>query len=428
MTLLLALLLAAGPSSSYVRAGRLFDGTGDAARRDVVLEIEGERIKSVGAQPPAGAEVIDLSSATVLPGLIDVHVHLTSRADHFEDIWQFKTSLPQESMVAVVHARRTLEAGFTTVRDVGSPPFAAADLRDLVNEGYLPGPRIVASGPCISITGGHCDLNRYPPNVRVDFYPLERNFTVADGADQLRHLIRSHVQHGVDLIKVAASGGVFSRGDVPGAPQFTYEELRVAAEEAHRLGRRIAAHAHGTQSIKDALNAGVDSIEHGTLIDDEGIRLLKERGAWLVGDLYNDDYILGKAEELRIPKEYVDKERAIGQVQRQNWAKAIRAGVKAAFGTDAGVYPHGDNARQLAVYVKYGMTPAQAIRSATSVAADLLGRSQDVGTLQPGRYADLIAVRGDPLTDVRVLESVPFVMKGGKIIKDELRQMSTARK
>ena len=372
--------------------------------------------------------MIDLSSATVLPGLIDVHVHLSSRADHFEDIWQFKTSLPQASMVAVVHARRTLEAGFTTVRDVGSPPFAAADLRDLVNEGYFPGPRIVASGPCISITGGHCDLNNYPPEVRVSIFPNERDFAQADGIDQIRHVVRAQIQHGVDLIKVAASGGVFSRGDTPGVPQFTVEELRVAAFEAHKTGRRIAAHAHGTQSIKDALNAGIDSIEHGTLIDDEGIRLLKERGAWLVGDLYNDDVILGKAEELRIPKEYVEKERAIGQLQRQNWSKAIRAGVKAAFGTDAGIFPHGDNAKQLAVYVRFGMTPAQAIRSATSVAADLLGRAQDLGTLQAGRYADLIAVRGDPLTDVRVLESVPFVMKGGKIVKDDLRQVSTARK
>src|SRR6266851_2628658 len=428
MTLVLALLLAAAPSTIYVRASRLFDGTGDAAKRDVVLEIEGERIKSVGAQPPPGAEIVDLSSATVLPGLIDVHVHLTSRADHFEDIWHFKTSLPQASMVAVVHARRTLEAGFTTVRDVGSPPFAAADLRDLVNEGYFPGPRIVASGPCISITGGHCDLNNYPPEVRVSIFPAERDFAQADGLDQVRHVVRAQIQHGVDVIKVAASGGVFSRGDTPGVPQFTVEELRVAAFEAHKAGRRIAAHAHGTQSIKDALNAGIDSIEHGTLIDDEGIRLLKERGAWLVGDLYNDDVILGKAEELRIPKEYVDKERAIGQVQRQNWSKAVRAGVKAAFGTDAGIFPHGDNAKQLAVYVRYGMTPAQAIRSATSVAADLLGRAQDVGTLQPGRYADLIAVRGDPLADVRVLESVPFVMKGGKIVKDELRAPGTARK
>jgi imidazolonepropionase-like amidohydrolase len=420
--LLLAAALAAAPHTFWVRAGKLFDGTSDQMRANVALEIEGDRIKSVGGTPPPGAEVIDLSGATVLPGLIDVHVHLTSRADHFEDIWTFKTSVPQEAMVGVEHARRTLEAGFTTVRDVGSSPFLAVDLRDLINEGYFPGPRIVASGPCISITGGHCDLNNYPPTVHVTLFPAERDFTVADGPDQMRHVVRANIQHGVDVIKVAASGGVFSRGDTPGAPQFTVEELRVAAFEAHKMGRRAAAHAHGTQSIKDALVAGFDSIEHGTLIDDEGIRLLKEKGAWLVGDLYNDDVILGKAEELHIPREYVEKERAIGQLQRQNWSKAIRAGVKAAFGTDAGIFPHGDNARQFAVYVQYGMTPAQALHSATSVAADLLGRAKDVGTLQPGRYADLIAVEGDPLANVRVLEKVPFVMKGGKIVKDELRR------
>src|ERR671935_1465885 len=420
--ILLALLLAAAPRVVYVKAGRLFDGLSESYKQNVTLKIENDRIAATNVPIPSGATVIDLSKATVLPGLIDCHVHLESRSDRFEDIWTFKTSPLAPAMTAVVHARRTLEAGFTTVRDVGSEPFLAVDLRDLIAEGYFPGPRIVASGPCISITGGHCDLNRYPPNVRIDLYPLERDFHVADGADQLRHVIRAHVQHGVDVIKVAASGGVFSRGDTPGAPQLTMEEMRVAVFEAHKTGRRVAAHAHGSQSIKDALNPGVDSIEHATLIDDEGIRMLKEHGAWMVGDLYNDDVILGKAEELRIPKEYVEKERAIGQLQRQNWVKAVRAGVKAAFGTDAGIFPHGDNAKQLAVYVRYGMTPAQAIRSATSVAADLLGRSQDVGTLQPGRYADLIAVRGDPLADVRVLESVPFVMKGGKIVKDELRR------
>src|SRR3954466_13303426 len=416
--ILLALLLAASPRVTYVKAGRLFDGLSESYRQNVALKIENDRIAGVGVTIPPGAAVIDLSNATVLPGLIDAHVHLQARSDRFEDIWEFKTSPLAPAMTAVVHARRTLEAGFTPVRDVGSSPFLGVDLRDLIDEGYFPGPRVLASGPCISITGGHCDLNMYPPNVRISLFPAERDFAVADGIDQMRHIVRAHLQHGVDLIKVAASGGVFSRGDTPGAPQLTVEEMRVAVQEAHKAGRKVAAHAHGTQSIKDALRAGVDSIEHGTLIDDEGIRLLKERGAWLVGDLYNDDYILGKAEELHIPKEYVDKERAIGQLQRENWGKAIRAGVKAAFGTDAGIYPHGDNAKQFAVYVRFGMTPAQEIRSATSVAAELLGREKDVGTLQPGRFADLIAVRGDPLKDVRLLENVAFVMKGGAVVKD----------
>src|SRR3954464_6142995 len=422
--ILLALLLAASPRVTYVKAGRLFDGLSESYRQNVALKIENDRIAGVGVTIPPGAAVIDLSNATVLPGLIDAHVHLQARSDRFEDIWEFKTSPLAPAMTAVVHARRTLEAGFTTVRDVGSSPFLAADLRDLINEGYFPGPRIVASGPCISITGGHCDLNNYPPNVRTEMYPAEHDFHVADGTDQIRHVIRAQVQHGVDVIKIAASGGVFSRGDTPGAPQYTLEELKVAAEEAHRLGRRIAAHAHGTQSIKDAARAGFDSIEHGTLIDDEGIRIMKERGTWLVGDIYNDDYILGHAEDLHIPTEYVEKERAIGKLQRDNWAKAVKAGVRVAFGTDAGIYPHGDNAKQFAWMVRLGLSPAKAILSATAWAADLLDRQKDVGTVQVGRYADLIAVPGDPLQDVRVLERVPFVMKGGAVIKDELTATS----
>src|SRR3954471_13653958 len=424
--ILLALVLAAAPRVVYVKAGRLFDGLSESYKQNVTLRIENDRIAAVGVTVPAGATLIDLSSATVLPGLIAAPAHLEARSDRFEDIWTFKTSPLAPAMTAVVHARRTLEAGFTTVRDVGSGPFLAADLRDLINEGYVMGPRIVASGPCISISGGHCDLNNYPPNVRIELYPLEHDFHVADGADQLRHVIRAHVQHGVDVIKVAASGGVFSRGDTPGAPQFTLDELRVAAEEAHKAGRRIAAHAHGTQSIKDATRAGFDSIEHGTLIDDEGIRLMKERGTFLVGDIYNDDFILGHAEDLHIPKEFVEKERAIGQLQRDNWAKAVKGGVRVAFGTDAGIFPHGDNAKQFAWMVRLGLPPARAILAATAWAAELLDRRKDVGTVQAGRYADLIAVPGDPLQDVRVLEHVPFVMKGGAIVKDELTPTSAA--
>ncbi|HEX9577198.1 MAG TPA: amidohydrolase family protein [Myxococcales bacterium] len=417
--ILLALLLAA-PHVFYVKAGRLFDGLSETYRQNVALRIEGDRIAAVGATIPAGAEVIELP--TVLPGLIDCHVHLQSRSDHFEDIWDFKESLPQHSMVAVIHARRTLLAGFTTVRDVGSAPFLAVDLRKLIDEGYFPGPRIVASGPGISITGGHGDLNNYAPNVSTRLFPEERGFRIADGADEIRHVVRAQVKYGVDVIKILASGGVFSRGDTPGAPQYTLEELKVAVEEAHKAGRRIAAHAHGAQSIKDATRAGVDSIEHGTLIDAEGIRLMKERGTFLDGDIYNDDFILANAAALHIPEEYVAKERAIGQIQRDNWAKAVKAGVRITFGTDAGIFPHGDNAKQFAVMVRYGLPPARAILAATASAAELLDRSKDVGTLQPGRYADLVAVTGDPLQDVRVLENIPFVMKGGAVVKDELRR------
>ncbi len=364
--------------------------------------------------------MIDLSKATVLPGLIDCHTHLGSRADRYDEIYRFKDTPFQSAFAAVVHARKTLEAGFTSVRDVGSEPFLAVDLRNSINEGLVPGPRIVASGPPISITGGHGDLNNYSPQTRVSMFPEEKDFQIADGADQVRHVVRAQIKYSVDVIKIIASGGVLSKGDSPGAPQYTPEELKAAAEEAHMAGRKIAAHAHGTQGIKNAILAGIDSIEHASLVDDEGIRLAKERGTYLVMDIYNDDYILGKAQEFGLPQENIDKEKMVGRLQRENFHRAVNAGVKMAFGTDAGVYPHGDNARQFFHMVKFGMTPAQAIRAATSNAADLIGRVKDVGTIEAGKFADLIAVSADPLQNVRVLENVGFVMKGGKIYKDTI--------
>jgi imidazolonepropionase-like amidohydrolase len=420
----------AGTKVAYLKAGRLCDGSKTSADR-IVIKIEGERIKNVEPPEnlaiPEGAEVIDLSSATVLPGLIDCHTHLQSRADRFEEIYAFKTTPFQRAFAAVLNARKTLEAGFTTVRDVGSWPFLAVDLRNSVNEGFVVGPRIVASGPGISMTGGHGDLNNYSPQTRVTMFPEERDFRIADGVDQIRRAVRAHMKYGVDVIKINASGGVLSRGDKPGAPQYTVEELRAAVDEAHAGGRKIAAHAHGTEGIKNAIVAGVDSVEHGSLIDDEGIRLMKERGTYLVADIYNDDYLLSKAKELKIPEEYIEKEKMIGRLQRENFAKAVQAGVKVAFGTDAGVYPHGDNAKQFAYMVQYGMTPAQAIRSATASAADLLGRA-DVGRVAPGCYADLIAVESDPLEDVHALEHVGFVMKGGTVYVDRLTCKSLAAK
>ena len=322
------------------------------------------------------------------------------------------------AFAAVVNARKTLDAGFTTVRDVGSEPFIAVDLRNSINEGYIPGPRVVASGPGISITGGHGDLNNFTPETRVMLFPEERDFQIADGADQIRHVVRAQEKYGVDVIKILATGGVLSHGDQPGAPQYTLEELKVAAETAHMGGRKIAAHAHGTEGIKNAILAGIDSIEHASLVDDEGIRLAKEHGTYFVMDIYNDDYILNEAPKFGLDAERVEKEKAVGRLQRENFEKAFKAGVKMAFGTDAGVYPHGDNARQFYYMVKYGMTPAQAIRAATFSAADLIGRSKDVGTIEPGKYADIIAVEKDPLTDVRSLEHVEFVMKGGVVYKD----------
>jgi len=414
----------AKPASTAIRVGHLFDSRAGSYRSNVVLIVEGERIKSVqdaSQQIPQGATLVDLSNAYVLPGLIDCHTHLGARADRYDEIWSFKDTPFGSAIAGVVNANKTLQAGFTTVRDVGSLPFLAVDLRNSINEKLIPGPRIVASGPGISITGGHGDLNNYSPQTSVTMFPAERDFQIADGADQIQHVIRAQAKYGVDVIKILATGGVLSKGDKPGAPQYTYEELKMAAETAHATGRKIAAHAHGAEGIKNAIRAGIDSIEHASLVDDEGIRLAKEHGTYFVMDIYNDDYILGKAKDFGIPEEFVEKERGVGRAQRENFRKAFQAGVKMAFGTDAGVYPHGDNAKQFHYMVMFGMSPAQALQTATINAADLIGRSGDVGELSPGHYADLIAVTSDPLARVEALEKVGFVMKGGEIVKDEIQ-------
>jgi imidazolonepropionase-like amidohydrolase len=413
----------AAPPTVYVKAGHLFDATGNDMRDNVVLVVEGERLTKVASARdvtiPDGATVVDLSKDWVLPGLIDCHTHLEFRADRYDPIWDVKETPFDGGFNGVVNAGRTLMAGFTSVRDVGSQPFFAVDLKRAIDAGDFPGPRVVASGPPISITGGHGDMNGFAPAVENMMYPAERDYQLADGPEAVRHVVREQVKYGVDVIKILATGGVLSQGDKPGAEQMTYEEMKMAVDTAHAAGRKVAAHAHGTQGIKDAVRAGVDSIEHGSLIDAEGIELMKQHGTYLVADIYNDDYILGKAIEFGLPKENVDKEKMVGRLQRENFAKAVAAGVKIAFGTDAGVYPHGDNAKQFHYMVKYGLTPAAAIHAATSSAADLIDRASEVGTLEPGKYADLIAVTENPLERIEVLEHVSFVMKGGKVYKDE---------
>jgi imidazolonepropionase-like amidohydrolase len=308
----------------------------------------------------------------------------------------------------------TLRAGFTTVRNVGADGFTDVAVRDAVNAGEVEGPRMMVSGPALGITGGHCDENLLP----FEYHRTSEG--VADGPWAARQKVREVIKYGADLIKICASGGVLSKGDQAAAPQYTLEEMQAIAAEAHKLGRKVAAHAHGAESIRDAIRAGIDSVEHSSLIDDEGIRLAKEHGTYLVFDIYNDDYILAMGEKAGMLPESIEKEKQIGRRQRENFRKAFQAGAKMAFGTDAGVYPHGDNARQFAKMVEWGMKPLDAIQAATIHAADLLGWSDQVGTLEKGHYADLIAVDGDPLADVKVLENVRFVMKGGAVVRNEL--------
>jgi imidazolonepropionase-like amidohydrolase len=408
------------PKLVYVRAGKLFNGRSEVLLENMTVIVEGDRIKEVlptkQAPAPAGTEVLDLSKAVVLPGLIDTHVHLGSPADRPDDLYQFERTAQLDAFYGAVNARKTLLAGFTTIGQMGGSPFLGVDLRNAVGRGLLQGPRILAAGPNITMTGGHSDFNGYPPTTRVrEEY---RPFFIADGVDEIRRVVRTQIKYGVDRIKLIGTGGVMSNADNPDSTQYSIEEIKAAVEVAHRAGRKVAVHAHGAQGVKDAILAGADSVEHASFADPEGLRLAKERGTYFVMDIYNDDYILSEGEKHGMPAAQIEKEKSVGRIQRETFAKALKAGVKLAFGTDAGMYPHGDNAKQFAVMVRYGMSPAQAIQSATIDAADLLGRSKDLGSIEPGKYADLIAVQGDPLKDVRLLENAGFVMKGGKVFKD----------
>jgi imidazolonepropionase-like amidohydrolase len=399
-----------------VHAGHVLDVKTGNTLNDQVIVIEGDKIVSIGAAASAkadlNAETVNLPNATVLPGLIDSHTHLTFEPKNlgYESLG---ISVPREALSGAKNARVTLLAGFTTVRNVGASGYSDIALRDAINDGDIPGPRILASGPALGITGGHCDENLLAP----EFHFVGNG--VADGVDAVRHKVREDIKYGSDVIKICATGGVMSKGDDPNASQYTREEMKAIVEEAHRLGRKVAAHAHGAEGVIWASEAGVDSIEHGHLMNDDSIATLKKNGTYVVPTLYLMDWNRENLAKRNAPDFVVRKMKEVSAVGQNNLKKAFAAGVKVAFGTDAAVYPHGLNAHEFAVYVRLGMTPLQAIQTATVNASDLLGWSSKVGTLESGKFADLIAVDGDPLKDVTTLEKVRFVMKGGEVVKNE---------
>ena len=400
------------PAVVLVRAGSLVDVASGTVRTGQDILIEGTLIKEVGPSlsAPAGAKVIDLRAKTVLPGLIDCHTHIPGQPENSPgDI--FRKAPIDVAVTAHVYARRTLEAGFTSVRDMGAMEYVDVALRNAINRGAVPGPRIQASGLAISATGGHGDIVGFSPRLK-----FEQFSGVADGPDAVRALVRRNVKYGADVIKLIATAGVLSEEESVGAPQYSLDEMKTAVEEAARWGRKVAAHAHGTEGIKQAAAAGVASIEHASMLDDEAIQTIKSKGLYIVPDIYNDDFIVSEFVKLGYPQSTIDKEKQVGLRQRESFSAAVRAGVKVAYGTDAAVYPHGWNARQFAYMVKWGMTPMQAIQAATVRAADLLGWSEKVGVIAPGRFADLVAVDGDPTKDVTLLERVSFVMKDGAVV------------
>ncbi len=400
---------------TYIQAGRMIDVVDGRMLNNQTIVINGDRIERVGSSSgidiPRGANVIDLGNATVLPGLIDMHVHLTGDPDA-QGYANLAASVPRNALFGAANAMRTMNAGFTTVRNVGAGGYADIALRDAINHGDVPGPRMRASGPSLGITGGHCDNNLLPPEYR------QRSGGVADGPWEIRKKVRENAKYGADVTKFCATGGVLSKGTTVGAQQYTLEEMVTIVDESHRRDRKVAAHAHGTEGIRAAIEAGVDSVEHASMIDDEGIRMAKANDTFLVMDVYVSTYILEMGETAGFLPESLAKERQVGQVQRNNFQKAHEAGVRMAFGSDAGVYPHGNNGRQFAFMVQYGMTPMEAIQAATVNAAELIGWPGDVGAIETGQYADIVAVRGNPLDDIRELEDVSFVMKGGVVYKE----------
>jgi imidazolonepropionase-like amidohydrolase len=416
--LLLFTPAAAQADSVVVTAARMLDvKTGRYVEEPVIVITDGRIVTIVGrngGRPniPAGARRIDLPGMTLLPGLIDMHVHLTS-SPFIRGYRRLEVTDAFWPTLGVPNAQKMLEAGFTTIRSMGAGSYADVGLRQGIERGLYPGPRVVAAGPSFGPTGGHCDTNDLPPS--LTFRDGERG---VNGPDEVRTRVRELRRRGANVIKICATGGVFSINTEPGAQQMTEAEMRAAVEEAHMLNLKVAAHAHGTEGIKAAIRAGVDTIEHASFLDAEAIRMAREAGTWLSMDIYNTEYTLAEGEKNGVPQENIDKERQVGARQRESFRQSVRGGVRHVFGTDAGVYPHGTGGRQFRVMVEYGMTPIDAIRTATSNAAEALGRTADVGAIEVGRFGDLMAVSGDPLRDVRALETIQVVIKGGAVAAD----------
>jgi len=406
------------PQAIVIRAGRLVDVDAGQVLTNQLLVVRGGRIEAMDANLaiPAGATVIDLSKMTVLPGLIDCHTHLADMGDA-EPLLVLQKSAAESAYAAIPNARVTLLAGFTTVRDVGVyRAFNDVALRDAIAKGIVIGPRMFVAGAYITISEGAGAMTGLAPDIQL---PWDLHYGEANSPWEVRQKVRLLAHRGADHIKILSTGAVLTHGSNPKSIEFTPDELQAAVDEARNFGLRVEAHAHAAEGIKNAIRAGVASIEHATLIDDEGIALAKEHGTYLDMDIYDEECIQDAAKANKTPADFLEHDRDLGEIQRRNFTKAVRAGVKMSFGTDAGVCPHGINARQFAFMVKYGMTPMQAIQSATSSAADLLGKSNLLGSLKPGKYADIIAVSGNPLEDIRLLENVKFVMKEGRIYKQE---------
>jgi imidazolonepropionase-like amidohydrolase len=417
---LLAVQQASTAQVTAIRAGTLIDGAGGAPVKNAVILVQGGRISAVGSNVvvPSGATVIDLSAFTVLPGFIDAHVHLTGHIIGDGD-WQHQELVEtsaQRALLGAAHAHQTLEAGFTTVRNVGADEFTDLSLRNAINAGWVPGPRILGAGISFGIGGGHCDgSSGYQPGSPMSRGGVETG--AADGVDAVREMVRYDVKHGADVIKICATGGVLSPTDSVGVQQYTEEEMRAVVEAARMTDRRVAAHAHGLEGIKAAVRAGVTSIEHGSILDAEAVRMMKERGTWLVPTLLAGVTVESLAVAGRLPPAIAAKARAIAPRMRQSFKLALDGGVRIALGTDAGVMRHGTNGREFGLMVRYGMTPMQAIVAATSSGATLLGLEAEIGTIAVGKHADLVAVRGDPIQNIALLERVDFVMQDGVVFK-----------